>query len=514
MNKCNSQNLRDFVSTCKQQLLSLQNLDYSSEELFESLLVYMLEQKIDFISRRGFEEEIDPDKLPSTNNFFVYLDRRCNLLEKLSNMDSNSSKTSPKPNRKVNFHSNVQQRPLQTIRPGSCIYCNDVTHKIYNCPQFRSLPHSNKIDFIKNKKLCFNCLGTQHTVENCPSSRTCSCGRKHHSLIHQNHTGDRNSQYNTPSSSRSNVNSSPHVFGGSPSAPHSQRNVNPLPASQIPPIEVHSSSSSASQPTGNSVSCHSQTQQAHVLLATTKVAVYTRYGERLLVKVLLDNGSQDSFITRSLCKRLGYATYPQQLYISGISDNDTTLSNEMLDIEFLSIHNQNIRFSLSCAVIDKITKKLPQFNINSTSLNIPPHFLTSLADPDFDTPSDIDILVGGDLYYDLLDNEPNVRLGYGLPIFLSSYLGWVIAGVIPHHALSTNKQCSLSFHVVSNPPDEVETSLEKLLIKFFETEELPCDTPLKPEESLAEEIFVSTTQIVSDGGYQVEIPFKIPKEYT
>lgn len=59
-----------------------------------------------------------------------------------------------------------------------------------------------------------------------------------------------------------------------------------------------------------------------------------------------------------------------------------------------------VKVDLSCAIFNKIMCTLPQRIINTNSLNIPTDL--KLADPTFFIASKIDLLLGADVYYDVV----------------------------------------------------------------------------------------------------------------
>lgn len=154
---------------------------------------------------------------------------------------------------------------------------------------------------------------------------------------------------------------------------------------------------------------------------------------------------------------------------------------------------------------------MPQAQIDVNSLQIPEECLASLADPDFGTPNDINILIGADLFYELII-PGHYRLGKGLPILVNTCLGWILSGVLPESYLKQSQsQTTHSFLSIDNYP--LNDPLESLLTKFWSQEEVN-DTPTKSAENeLAEESFAKTTKILQNGRYQINIPFKKPKEY-
>ena len=57
-----------------------------------------------------------------------------------------------------------------------------------DCPSFKDRSISERRQFVKENKLCFNYLSKTHIVKDCKSSLTCrekKCDKKHHTLLHE-----------------------------------------------------------------------------------------------------------------------------------------------------------------------------------------------------------------------------------------------------------------------------------------------------------------------------------------
>ncbi|KAJ8977063.1 hypothetical protein NQ317_017225 [Molorchus minor] len=194
----------------------------------------------------------------------------------------------------------------------------------------------------------------------------------------------------------------------------------------------------------------------------------------------------------------------------------------MVDIVIYSNVYSHKKFKISCAILPEITCRLPQVKINSCNWNIPNDI--QLADPTFTQPSDIDVLIGADLYYQLLCNGM-IKLGPNLPTLVNTQLGWIIGGVFSQNLpfspkiqtsvlsvndIPTNSNSSI---VLFSRMEETE-SIEKIVSKFWSIEELPHKITLSREDELAESIFLKTTKILENGSYQVDLPLKSGSENT
>ncbi|XP_045027087.1 uncharacterized protein LOC123470617 [Daphnia magna] len=66
-----------------------------------------------------------------------------------------------------------------------CIYC-DNAHSIKNCSTFKDLDVTARVEWVKEKRLCFRCLIGTHQGTECPTENVCNignCGQRHHPLL-------------------------------------------------------------------------------------------------------------------------------------------------------------------------------------------------------------------------------------------------------------------------------------------------------------------------------------------
>lgn len=70
---------------------------------------------------------------------------------------------------------------------------------------------------------------------------------------------------------------------------------------------------------------------------------------------------------------------------------------------------------------------MPGSYVDKTYITIPPGI--QLADPSFNVPSAINILVGAEVFWDVLGSD-TINLGKHQPRLQSSKLGWLISGCV------------------------------------------------------------------------------------
>ena len=102
------------------------------------------------------------------------------------------------------FQSRVEPKTFQTQRdqrrgvhstqnhfnqsrfPMRCYMCQDA-HRVSDCPTFVDSSMSEKLQVVKDNRLCFSCLVKGHMTQECRSKRKCNkngCPKTHHPLLH------------------------------------------------------------------------------------------------------------------------------------------------------------------------------------------------------------------------------------------------------------------------------------------------------------------------------------------
>lgn len=66
-----------------------------------------------------------------------------------------------------------------------CLFCLQRNHTLGQCSQFKAKAHRDRINFIKDKGICFGCLKVGHTSKDCRSRLDCYvCHQKHPGVLH------------------------------------------------------------------------------------------------------------------------------------------------------------------------------------------------------------------------------------------------------------------------------------------------------------------------------------------
>lgn len=127
-------------------------------------------------------------------------------------------------------------------------------------------------------------------------------------------------------------------------------------------------------------------------------------------------------------------------------------------------------------------------------------FDIQLADPDFGSPSKIDLLLEVDIFDAVLLNGQ--RFGPpGSPTALETDVGWVLAGGVGVGHSTSDSISSNHISIVTG---------DDLLRKFWEIEDGPRQDPtmFTPQEKLVLKQFISTHELSKDGRFIVQLPRK------
>lgn len=140
---------------------------------------------------------------------------------------------------------------------------------------------------------------------------------------------------------------------------------------------------------------------AEVMLPTAVIFVKDKFDNYHSCRVLLDSGSQSNYVTEPFAKKLKLLQKRINLSIAGIGSNISKI-NAMTTA---TIKSRATNYSATCNffLIKNITGNLPSVTWPINVFNIPEDI--SLGDPEFNVSSKIDMMLGAELFYELLCNE-------------------------------------------------------------------------------------------------------------
>lgn len=454
--------LRQLLDILTKNLHGLKKLgiDVSS---WDPILIYIFSDKLDKKTKLCWEESKGKGSLPTIKQFQDFLMDRIGILGRVEK--GNGKKLD------MNYDNKNKQKTQKSFVSTSpmCSFCKN-NHYINNCPDFLKFNIRSRFEQAKKLGLCLNCLKKgNHFSKNCESSGCRKCGAKHHTLLH----------YEKKSIDSSSEQSTQQVNTGNDKK---QEQATPGSSGQIASVQV----TSVFVEKGLVV-------QSEVLLSTALIQIVDSHGYPHTCRALLDNGSQSNLITEGLCERLGLKQENVNISITGINQVVSSITHKCL-VNVQSLHN-NFERVISCLVMPQICDSVPSQKLNISHLDIPSHL--KLADPEFDKPGRIDLLLGAEIFYSLLCIG-QVNLGKDQLVLQKTRLGWIMTGSFGILSKQSSLvKCNFSMNV------DVQTQLAK----FWAVEEPPLlGQILSQEDKDCEEIFEKTTKRDANGQFVVNIP--------
>ncbi|CAK1584061.1 unnamed protein product [Parnassius mnemosyne] len=352
-----------------------------------------------------------------------------------------------------------------------CSYCSANDHKLGNCKKFANETLLARRNFVQTSNLCFNCLGANHSVIMCRLPTRCRiCKKKHHSLLHSTTTNVQSNNVKVTTQSNSNN------------------------------VVAATATASDENDQANITTCFSN-NKSQVLLATALVKAETKNGSFMTLRSLLDQGSQASFITESAVQLLGLKKETSKSVIFGVGSECN--SKHVVHIKLQSIHDPTFNIKVSAHVLTKLTTFLPERQVDIQLYYMPK---MRLADPNFNVPNKIDLLLGAEVYCQIL-LEGLFKGPIGTPIAQNTRFGWILSGQVSK-GRKTESSCSNSVTTLHTQVIEEEFNLKQ----FWEIESDQCllnKTHHTPEEQRCEEFYKKTTKRDPSGRYIVKLPFKM-----
>ncbi len=364
----------------------------------------------------------------------------------------------------------VNQVSLQREPPASnCSLCGGDRHPLYLCPSYKAMAQEQRHSDVKENQLCYNCLSRGHKTKDCKSSHRCyKCSKHHHTSLHRD-----------------------------------TQSVNATQTPNSPPtVDQSSSTSFVASLSPASINSSVSTAEA-TLQMTSQMVIQAPNGKQLLVRALLDTGASISLITRKVTKLLQLKGDSHKFNIVGAQGVDTGTATGSATFMVKAVNSESSPLSLTAAIVPKVTCDLPLQGASGVK-SLPHIKELQLADPHFDKPGRIDLLVGCNILRDILDSE--IRRGDKLqPIARKTTFGWVIMGRYSPDERKEVKEIAMATCHTDTPP-----SLDDLLKRFWETEEIskfsPCYTP--EEKQVLKHYETNHSFLSTVGRYQVKLPKK------
>ncbi|XP_047541323.1 uncharacterized protein LOC125074140 [Vanessa atalanta] len=470
MNHESSSGLKDLLDTTSDCMHELSNLGINVDS-WDPIVIYVVSLKLDAETRKQWELHANSlnEDLPTLTQFKDFLESRFRALEF---MEPSKNKAKLTPNA-------YQTKSLHAASDVRCPHCTE-SHKLWSCGKFAKEDVNVRQDIVKSLGLCYNCLGNNHTGKICRVPTTCRiCKRKHHTLLH-----GKASSYTVTVAT----------------------DIDESDATENEQEETYPESSNLTNEVTNSIISNFATKQTRTqtLLATALIKAESKNGSPQILRALLDQGSQASFISEAAVQLLGVDKIDARSCISGVGGGQGGLTTKYaVKVNIQSLHDTSFQLQVQAHVLKRVTSVLPERKF------VLPFWADlgqiDLADPQYNLPNKIDILLGAEVYCNIL-KQGLKKHPTNCMIAQNTYLGWVLSGQVDN-----NEKLGNCLNVVAN---HAKLEENELLKQFWELEAEPnmvLEKVFTPEEEECERHFATTTCRDETGRYVVELPFRRTK---
>jgi hypothetical protein len=420
-------------------LLNLERLGHEVPS-WDPILVTILLKKLDYESLKIFEEGLESPKImPTVQQLLDFLVKRHQMLESLKGSKGKSNAPTTNKN-KQSYFSGTRE----------CKYCQK-DHSIYDCDSFKREPLGSRKSFIFKNKLCKKCLAHDYK-KTCTSKYNCRIcnGKSHNTLIHDD-------------------------------------NMMKESVKKTKEIAETTKTTNVSKSDNNT----------NVLLSTAIVKVKAANGVEHLLRALIDPASQATIVTESTAQLLNFRREKANTGIIGMGECKSGTAKSQIKFTLQPRYPSDYTLAMVALILPKMTNKMPS---EEATVNRKKFSNILLADPTFNTPGPINIVIGADYYGCLI--EEGIIKNNGM-VAQKTNIGWIITGpALNSKEIKPIKKMSFVTNI----------ELNNLLETFFEQEEVNKQRALTEAEMACEEHFQKTHSRNKDGSYTVRIPFKTERK--
>lgn len=454
-----SQQLKSLLDTSTECLNSLKNMKICIDS-WDPIIIFLVVQKLDPESRREWEQHAfndNSDEMPTWDNLKRFLELKFRTLEMSISTSSPRERTNERNNKERAFHVTTENKI------SCCVKCKE-DHTLSHCSEFIKMKPSDRGIYVKNSKICFNCLTPGHTSMKCRVPQSCRiCNRRHHSLLHL-----------------------PYRISKPIEEPKQ-------PTEHVEEVMVNSMMAS-----------HHHNEQRVALLATAVVVVQSEEGHTTILKALVDKGSQACFISEKAAQILKLRRYPTSKIVTGMESMKVAIK-QVVNIQVKSRWESEFNLPVQAYIMSRsLTTHIPIAE-RRIAYNLWPHLSgLNLADPDYCTSGTIDLLLGVKEYATMLQ-EGLIKGPPGTPCAQNTSLGWIIFGEV-NLDTDTHENAALVMHQQLETDTE-EINMHEMLKKLWEID-TNTSRKLSQEEQQFEEHYEKTHSRDNTGRYVVKLPFK------
>lgn len=331
-------NLRRLHDTTKECLNALNNLKIDTKT-WDPILLYILTQKLDKDTHKAFEQSLQNHReVQPLQKFLTFLETKFH--EKRYQQESQNQKRSKGFLLTKSSPDKSKQHSKNNTTIKHCKVCKDKSHNIHTCSKYFNMTVNQRRDFAKQNNLCINCLHGDHKTIDCKSIKTCRiCRRKHNTLLHMEQQHEAVPTQYTPTN-------------------HYATTNKPTVETQLEACPMQS------------YTIENSSQNNKVMLATALINVSTPNGTPIILRALLDQGSQATLITENAIQRLKAQKQRICMHITGIGDNKVETARSKVQLTICPRFPSGFNISTAALVLSKLTQRMPTEKIHKTVADI------------------------------------------------------------------------------------------------------------------------------------------------
>ncbi|KOC58808.1 hypothetical protein WH47_00052 [Habropoda laboriosa] len=355
-----------------------------NKPFLEAFPIYAITAKLDEQTRLRWKERTQGIDLPSMEDLLDFLPNRRRVLETTKieppRPITRSNQAYANPKLRNRGSTNMNVQTLAHPAQQARCFMYKANHFTQYCQKLTNANIDQRVEMVRKAGLCNNCLRANHDIKDCTAGSCKRCNGKHHTLLHMEQ-----------------------------------------------------------QPVRANVSALSVKTENETLLSTAIVYIRDNRGKLQSCRVLLDSGAQSHFLTERFAKHLSLPQQKTNIPVVGINHSSSQIKSTLRATVKSRIND--FKFDLTFLILPHITEIIPSRPISKAQLHIPSNI--PLADPGFNTPSEIDALIGAEFFFKLLC-VGQFSIANDAITLQKTKIGWILASKLPDEYPLQATQCHVA----------------------------------------------------------------------
>lgn len=404
------QSIEDVLFKLRNIWVSLKGLHLTGEQGQTLLFCTIAESKMSPYIKKAWAKKVEEKSDPNhpighgatEEDLFALLnsklkeERRVSSFQKPKNEEKKEVKKEE--SKKSENRSRTTVQGSFSTQQGKCLLCEKSGHTAIECRLLTGLKTAQERKKLLTEKktgLCWNCLKGRHSSKECKKPPQCSCGFKHHPMLH---LGGSNKSGRAATSNAATEREGHTLEQGGASG------------------EASSTVAAAAVKLTDSTP----------ILQTCRAWVKGAGGSQVLARIFLDSGSEATLMRRDLAAKLGLNGPPHRLDLLGVGGVQLPPTDEkIVTFRLKSLKGDYISGEMKAYTKATLTEKIREIRVD-------PAKFEHLQGLDFSEEiprkaEEVDILIGCN-YYPHLMLDGIIRGREDEPVALSTKLGYVLSG--------------------------------------------------------------------------------------